>query len=307
MGLKQSNALQRLKFSYCKPFFFLGSRRTYSVSVMLRGPGSHRRAPSLSEFHYSLSRMPRCIFTTDWLNRLLLCSLPASPMMSLFFIFLPLLPFFIVLCPPGPPLVSIPICWLSLYLSCLRLTFNSAVSLPLSLSPAKPKNSANVVTVQAGSKSVVVAQCEAADGKPAATIKWLTQVGGNHSTSTMNGPDGTVTVRSDYRLVPTPADDGRELTCMVEQRTQERPWALSVRLSVECKDDTHADSFIFWSNYILGFCSNRLDMHQSVLVLSGVAAPYYPSWLLEVCFLWFSVVLFVPTRTWITQLKERKK
>uniref|UniRef100_A0A671TGI5 Nectin cell adhesion molecule 3 n=1 Tax=Sparus aurata TaxID=8175 RepID=A0A671TGI5_SPAAU len=98
---------------------------------------------------------------------------------------------------------------------------------------AKPKNSANVVTVQAGSKSVVVAQCEAADGKPAATIKWLTQVGGNHSTSTMNGPDGTVTVRSDYRLVPTPADDGRELTCMVEQRTQERPWALSVRLSVE--------------------------------------------------------------------------
>ncbi|XP_036948345.1 PVR cell adhesion molecule related 2 like isoform X3 [Acanthopagrus latus] len=98
---------------------------------------------------------------------------------------------------------------------------------------AKPKNSANVVTVQAGSKSVVVAQCEAADGKPAATIKWLTQVGGNHSTSTMNGPDGTVTVRSEYRLVPTPADDGRELTCMVEQRTQERPWTLSVRLSVE--------------------------------------------------------------------------
>ncbi|XP_068566952.1 PVR cell adhesion molecule related 2 like isoform X1 [Cebidichthys violaceus] len=98
---------------------------------------------------------------------------------------------------------------------------------------AKPKNSANVVTVQAGSKSVVVAQCEAADGKPAATIKWLASVGGNHSTSTTNGPDGTVTVRSEYRLVPTPADNGGEVTCMVDQRTQEQPWVHPVKLSVE--------------------------------------------------------------------------
>ncbi|XP_029298956.1 PVR cell adhesion molecule related 2 like isoform X3 [Cottoperca gobio] len=98
---------------------------------------------------------------------------------------------------------------------------------------AKPKNSAKVVTAQAGTKSVVVAQCEAADGKPAATIKWLASVGGNHSTSTTDGPDGTVTVRSEYRLVPTPADNGREVTCMVDQRTQERPWVHSVKLSVE--------------------------------------------------------------------------
>ncbi|XP_065804414.1 PVR cell adhesion molecule related 2 like isoform X2 [Labrus bergylta] len=98
---------------------------------------------------------------------------------------------------------------------------------------AKPKNSAKVVTVQAGSKSVVVAQCEAADGKPAATIKWLGSVGGNHSTTTANGPDGTVTVRSEYRLVPTPADNGRDVVCMVEQRTQEQPWVNTVKLSVE--------------------------------------------------------------------------
>ncbi|XP_059206668.1 PVR cell adhesion molecule related 2 like isoform X2 [Centropristis striata] len=97
---------------------------------------------------------------------------------------------------------------------------------------AKPKNSAKVVTVQAGTKSVVVAQCEAADGKPAATIKWRA-VGGNHSTTTTNGPDGTVTVRSEYRLVPTPADNGKEVTCMVEQRTQEQEWVSNVKLSVE--------------------------------------------------------------------------
>uniref|UniRef100_A0A8C5GJW0 Nectin cell adhesion molecule 3 n=1 Tax=Gouania willdenowi TaxID=441366 RepID=A0A8C5GJW0_GOUWI len=98
---------------------------------------------------------------------------------------------------------------------------------------AKPKNSAQVVTVRSGTRSVVVARCEAADGKPAASIKWLSSVGGNHSTSTTSGPDGTVTVRSEYRLVPTPTDNGREVTCMVDQRTQERQWVKSVRLSVE--------------------------------------------------------------------------
>ncbi|MED6280225.1 hypothetical protein CHARACLAT_008522, partial [Characodon lateralis] len=97
----------------------------------------------------------------------------------------------------------------------------------------KPKNTARAVTVQAGSKSVVVAQCEGADGKPAATIKWLASVGGNHSTTTTNGPDGTVTVRSEYRLVPTVADNGREVTCLVDQRTQDRPWTEVLKLSVE--------------------------------------------------------------------------
>ncbi|KAM9385662.1 PVR cell adhesion molecule related 2 like [Pholidichthys leucotaenia] len=99
---------------------------------------------------------------------------------------------------------------------------------------AKPKNSANHVTVQAGgARSVVVARCEAADAKPAATIEWLASLGGNHSTSTTSGPDGTVTVRSEYRLVPTPADNGREVICRVSQRTQRQPWVYPIKLSVE--------------------------------------------------------------------------
>lgn len=98
---------------------------------------------------------------------------------------------------------------------------------------AKPKNAARVVTVQAGTKSVVVAQCEAVEGKPAASIKWLGSVGGNHSTSSSSGPDGTVTVRSEYRLVPTAADNGREVTCLVDQRTQDQTWVYPIKLSVE--------------------------------------------------------------------------
>ncbi|XP_061520194.1 PVR cell adhesion molecule related 2 like isoform X2 [Phycodurus eques] len=98
---------------------------------------------------------------------------------------------------------------------------------------AKPKNSANAVTAQAGTEAAVVARCQAADAKPAATIKWLASAGGDHTTSSADGPDGTVTVRSEYRLAPTPADDGREVTCVVDQRTQDRTWVQILRLSVE--------------------------------------------------------------------------
>lgn len=126
---------------------------------------------------------------------------------------------------------------------------------------AKPRNSAKVMTVKSGSKAVVVAQCEAADGKPAATIKWLSSVGGNHSTSTTNGPDGTVTVRSEYRLVPTPADNGRELTCMVDQRTQEQPWVYPIKLSVEYPPSVSIEGYD--NNWYVG----RLD--ASLLCLAN--------------------------------------
>ncbi|XP_042290583.1 PVR cell adhesion molecule related 2 like isoform X3 [Thunnus maccoyii] len=142
---------------------------------------------------------------------------------------------------------------------------------------AKPKNSANVVTVQAGTKSVVVAQCEAADGKPAATIKWLASVGGNHSTSTTNGPDGTVTVRSEYRLVPTPADNGREVTCMVEQRTQDRPWVHPVKLSVEYPPSVSIEGYD--NNWYVGrsdavlLCTANANPAPTTVTWTAVSGP----------------------------------
>ncbi|XP_055732241.1 poliovirus receptor-like isoform X1 [Salvelinus fontinalis] len=100
---------------------------------------------------------------------------------------------------------------------------------------AKPKNSASPVIVQASTsgKPVVVAQCEAADGKPAATIKWMGEVGGTDNTTSKKGLDGTVTVRSVYLLVPTPEDNGKEVTCMISQRTQDKPQTFPMKLSVE--------------------------------------------------------------------------
>lgn len=99
---------------------------------------------------------------------------------------------------------------------------------------AKPRNSASALTVQAGGAAVTVAQCEAADGKPAATIKWLAPlVTGNSSTSTRPGASGTVTVRSEYRMVPNATDNGMEVTCIISQRTQDKPQTFPLTLSVE--------------------------------------------------------------------------
>lgn len=259
---------------------------------MLSDQGSHQRAsPSSQEFHYNHSRMPRCICTANWLNLLFLCSLPALlPLLLLcstfdvsflsphFYIFisLPPLPFFMF--SAIFHVFSVPLftpCVLSQFLSsppshpfrkmphsfhCLsfhHIFYVPLCSSPLSPPPAKPKNSANAVTVQAGTKSVVVAQCEAVDGKPAATINWLASGGGNHSTSTTNGPDGTVTVRSDYRLVPTPADNSREVTCVVDQRTQDRSWVRHVKLSVECKEHKHTHLHLIIILFILHITSHN--------------------------------------------------
>lgn len=104
---------------------------------------------------------------------------------------------------------------------------------------AKPKNSASAIPVRAGSSEVVVASCEAAQGKPEATISWITTIAGRYNHTSVPERDGTVTVKSEYRMIPTPAENGKEITCVVNQRTQTEPRAFPLKLVVECKIHTH--------------------------------------------------------------------
>ncbi|XP_026145393.1 nectin-2 [Carassius auratus] len=98
---------------------------------------------------------------------------------------------------------------------------------------ARPKNSATAVPVQAGSSEVVVARCEAAQGKPEATISWSTAVAGRYNDTAVPESDGTVTVKSEYRMIPTPAENGKEITCVVNQRTQNEPNSFPLKLVVQ--------------------------------------------------------------------------
>ncbi|XP_029598748.1 nectin-2 isoform X2 [Salmo trutta] len=103
---------------------------------------------------------------------------------------------------------------------------------------AKPRNSASGVTViastvAAGAKPVVVARCESADGRPAAQIAWVTAVNGNATSVSTAGADNTVTVSSQYMLVPTAADNGKDISCLVSHRTQAKPESFLMKLAIE--------------------------------------------------------------------------
>ncbi|XP_076158094.1 PVR cell adhesion molecule related 2 like isoform X1 [Alosa pseudoharengus] len=99
---------------------------------------------------------------------------------------------------------------------------------------AKPKNSAQHLTVTEGKAAVVVARCEAAEGKPAAVITWESDVaGGKDNTTQVPQADGTVTVKSEYWLTPTPSHNNRDVKCVVTQTTQDKPQFFPMKLSIQ--------------------------------------------------------------------------
>lgn len=91
------------------------------------------------------------------------------------------------------------------------------------------------MTVDAGTKPVVVARCESADGRPAAKISWVTTASGNETTVSKPGTDNTVTVSSEYRMVPTAADNGKDISCVVDHRTLVKSESFKLQLAVQCK------------------------------------------------------------------------
>ncbi|KAL7882334.1 hypothetical protein AOLI_G00091830 [Acnodon oligacanthus] len=99
---------------------------------------------------------------------------------------------------------------------------------------AKPSNTASTVSVQAGTAPVIVARCQSANGRPPATVSWVTSVGGNGTTlMEKDNQDHTVTVKSEYWLVPTPADNGRDVSCEVSHRTLSSPETFPMKLQIE--------------------------------------------------------------------------
>ncbi|XP_033839935.2 nectin-2-like isoform X2 [Periophthalmus magnuspinnatus] len=97
---------------------------------------------------------------------------------------------------------------------------------------AKPQNAASAVTVKAGTEPIVVARCESLNGRPEAKISWVTTAKGNATSVSKPGADNTVSVASEYKLVPTAEDDGEDISCVVEHRTQTEPESFPMKLTV---------------------------------------------------------------------------
>ncbi|XP_067831378.1 PVR cell adhesion molecule related 2 like isoform X2 [Heptranchias perlo] len=98
---------------------------------------------------------------------------------------------------------------------------------------AKPQNSANALLERARPSEVPVAVCTSANGKPAASITWRGYVPGNVSTTQTRNSDGTVTVKSEYKAVPSGEIDGQTMTCVVDQRTLTQPETIPITLLVQ--------------------------------------------------------------------------
>ncbi|KAI5105914.1 nectin-2-like isoform X2 [Silurus meridionalis] len=98
---------------------------------------------------------------------------------------------------------------------------------------AKPENSGTSITVQAGTSPVAVARCQSVNGRPAANISWSPPSANLSQPVLTANSDNTVTVQSDYYLAPTPADNGREISCTVTHRTLPTSEIFPVKLDVQ--------------------------------------------------------------------------
>ncbi|CAN9513762.1 unnamed protein product [Ophioblennius macclurei] len=136
---------------------------------------------------------------------------------------------------------------------------------------AKPQNSASTVSVVAGTKQVVVARCESAQGRPPAKINWVTTGNGNATFVEKPGEDNTVTVSSEYRMVPTAADNGKDISCVVNHRTQVKDESFLMKLAIQYPPQVS----------IMGYDNNwYIGRTNAMLTCQATAnpAPYIVTW-----------------------------
>lgn len=85
-----------------------------------------------------------------------------------------------------------------------------------------------------GANQTVAAICTAATGKPAAEVVWEGGLGEMESTST-SYPNETVTVESQYKLIPTRFARGRRIACIVRHPALEKEIRMLYVLDIQCK------------------------------------------------------------------------
>ncbi|KAG8433881.1 hypothetical protein GDO86_012304 [Hymenochirus boettgeri] len=86
---------------------------------------------------------------------------------------------------------------------------------------AEPKISAEAVPAMAGEQEVPVAKCASANGRPLSQITWRSTLPGNFENTVTNNSDGTYTVLSVYRTVPTWTVNGQQVVCSVNYEATE--------------------------------------------------------------------------------------
>ncbi|KAE8623801.1 hypothetical protein XENTR_v10005737 [Xenopus tropicalis] len=97
-----------------------------------------------------------------------------------------------------------------------------------------------------GANETVAAYCSAATGKPAAEVSWEGSLG-RMETNVTSYPNKTVTVMSQYRLVPSRFARGRNITCVVKHPALENdiryPFTLDIQYAPEVSITGYDDNW----------------------------------------------------------------
>uniref|UniRef100_A0A8D2ZH83 Nectin cell adhesion molecule 1b n=1 Tax=Scophthalmus maximus TaxID=52904 RepID=A0A8D2ZH83_SCOMX len=97
------------------------------------------------------------------------------------------------------------------------------------------------IVARAQKRKMTVATCMSANGKPPSVIKWDTRLKGEATFQETRNPNGTVTVRSNYVVVPSRETHKQKLTCIVTYRSERI--TDSVVLNVQYEPDVKIEGF----------------------------------------------------------------
>lgn len=108
-------------------------------------------------------------------------------------------------------------------------------------------------------RKMTVATCVSANGKPPSVIKWDTRLKGEATFQETRNQNGTVTVRSNYVVVPSRETHKQKLTCIVTYRNEKI--TDSVVLNVQCKN-LHSYIIQLTTRWCPALCRSE-QMHSS--------------------------------------------
>ncbi|XP_065142961.1 nectin 1a isoform X2 [Paramisgurnus dabryanus] len=138
---------------------------------------------------------------------------------------------------------------------------------------------------------MTVATCISANGKPPSVITWETKLEGEYKTQEIRNPDGTVTVRSDYLVVPSREIHQQLLTCVStyndEQHTDsvklnilyepeviiegfDENWYLNrENVQLTCLAEANPPISMFQWRYLNGSLPSSVEVRDNVLIFKG--------------------------------------
>ncbi|XP_067831298.1 nectin-2-like [Heptranchias perlo] len=97
---------------------------------------------------------------------------------------------------------------------------------------AIPSNNATPIPTEAGVSEVPVATCTSANGKPAASIMWISNLPGNQTSNQTKNEDGTLTVTSQYKIAPNSSNNGQTVMCVISHLATNSTDTFTVELSI---------------------------------------------------------------------------